>query len=92
MTLSIGPCCAEACALDRSESFHRPAAGEALFRAERAENALRRVARALRRVVALGPRIHALQLRFSVSSHRHVAMCRGSPGRGPAGRNPEHRV
>ena len=45
MTLSIGPCCAEACALDRSESFHRPAAGEALFKAERAENALRRVAR-----------------------------------------------
>ena len=36
--------------------------------------------RALRRVVALGPRIRALQLRFSVSSHRHVAMCRGSPG------------
>ena len=38
-------CCAEARALDRSKSVHRPAAGEALFRAERAQNALRRVAR-----------------------------------------------
>ena len=38
-------CCTEARALDRSKSVHRPAAGEALFRAERAQNALRRVAR-----------------------------------------------
>src|SRR3546814_5767595 len=32
MKLSFGPCCAEACALDRSGCFHRPAAGEALHR------------------------------------------------------------
>src|SRR3546814_14924303 len=32
MSLSIGAVyCAEACALDRSGSFHRPAAGESLF-------------------------------------------------------------
>src|SRR3546814_2146079 len=30
-----GVCCAEACSLDRRGSFHRPAAGEALFRAEK---------------------------------------------------------
>src|SRR3546814_3622308 len=33
-------CCAEACALDRSGSFHRPAAGEALFRAEKGRKRL----------------------------------------------------
>src|SRR3546814_4074860 len=36
MNLSIGTvCCAKARALDRSQSFHRPAAGEVLFRAEK---------------------------------------------------------
>src|SRR3546814_5268301 len=36
MNLSIGAaCCVEACALDRNENFHRPAAGEALFTAEK---------------------------------------------------------
>ena len=38
--LSISVCCADACALDRSRSFHRPAAGEALFRAEKGRKRL----------------------------------------------------
>jgi len=145
MNLSLGAAfCVEACALDRCECFHRPAAGEALFGAEKSRKRLapdrthaqlllrlcpallsecgpaptrastptpasmpsvaarprslcslrplRRYAarsvkqwclapafgcdarRALRRVIALGPRIPALPLRFSVSSHRIMVL------------------
>src|SRR3546814_3750627 len=41
MNLLIGAVyCAGACALIRSKSFHRPAAGEALFRAEKGRKRL----------------------------------------------------
>src|SRR3546814_8309710 len=79
MNLSIGTvCCAKARALDRSQSFHRPAAGEVLFRAEKDPKRL-----APDRTSASPP--SSLRILLHDVGHRCPSL-----GTGSAGRSAEH--